>query len=163
MQKSNSQLSETRILRHQSVGKFNYSGCCRNAAMTSAHPHRHCPDLQHNFVPRKRFNLHQMHFQGHFVPRKRFKRNKIMMLKFHKDETSHLVPARTMYFHPSRSGIWADGNFSIVTKEESNNKKKTPRKKPKCLVKVEIDGVEPTTLCLQSRCSSQLSYIPKIW
>ncbi len=25
---------------------------------------------------------------------------------------------------------------------------------------VEIDGVEPTTLCLQSRCSSQLSYIP---
>ena len=27
---------------------------------------------------------------------------------------------------------------------------------------VEIDGVEPTTLCLQSRCSSQLSYIPKI-
>ena len=73
MQKSNSQLSETRILRHQSVGKFNYSGCCRNAAMTSAHPHRHCPELQHNFVPRKRFNLHQMHFQGHFVPRKRFK------------------------------------------------------------------------------------------
>ena len=35
-----------------------------------------------------------------------------MMLKFHKDETSHLVPARTMYFHPSRSGIWADGNFA---------------------------------------------------
>ena len=27
-------------------------------------------------------------------------------------------------------------------------------------VSVEIDGVEPTTLCLQSRCSSQLSYIP---
>ena len=129
MQKSNSQLSETRILRHQSVGKFNYSGCCRNAAMTSAHPHRHCPDLQHNFVPRKRFNLHQMHFQGRFVPRKRFRRNKIMMIKFHKDETSHLVLARTMYFHPSRSGIWADGNFSLVAKEESDNKKKTPRKK----------------------------------
>ena len=163
MQKSNSQLSETRILRHQSVGKFNYSGCCRNAAMTAAHPHRHCPGLQHNFVPRKRFNLHKMHSVGRFVPRKRFRRNKNMMLKFHKDETSHLVPARTMYFHPSRSGILADGNFSLVAKEESNNKKKTPRKKPKCLVKVEIDGVEPTTLCLQSRCSSQLSYIPKIW
>ena len=27
---------------------------------------------------------------------------------------------------------------------------------------VEIVGVEPTTLCLQSRCSSQLSYTPKI-
>ena len=52
-----------------------------------------------------------------------------MMLKFHKDETSHLEAARTMYFHPSRSGIWADGNFSLVAKEESNNKKKTPRKK----------------------------------
>ena len=25
---------------------------------------------------------------------------------------------------------------------------------------VEIVGVEPTTLCLQSRCSSQLSYTP---
>ena len=92
--------------------------------MTSAHPHRHCPDLQHNFVPRKRFNLHKMHSMGRFVPRKRFKRNKIMMLKFHKDEKSHLVPARTMYFHPSRSGIWADGNFSLVAKEESENKKK---------------------------------------
>ena len=34
-----------------------------------------------------------------------------------------------MYFHSSRSGIWADGNFSLVTKEESYNKKKTPRKK----------------------------------
>ena len=48
-----------------------------------------------------------------------------MMLKFHKDETSHLVPARTMYFHPSRSGIWGDGNFSLVAKEESNKKKDT--------------------------------------
>ena len=28
-----------------------------------------------------------------------------------------------------------------------------------CLV-VEIDGFEPTTPCLQSRCSSQLSYTP---
>ena len=32
--------------------------------------------------------------------------------------------------------------------------------RPMASVKVEIDGVEPTTLCLQSRCSSQLSYIP---
>ena len=29
-----------------------------------------------------------------------------------------------------------------------------------CLV--EIDGFEPTTLCLQSRCSSQLSYTPLV-
>ena len=34
-----------------------------------------------------------------------------------------------MYFHPSRSVILADGNFSLVAKEESDNKKKTPRKK----------------------------------
>ena len=27
---------------------------------------------------------------------------------------------------------------------------------------VEIVGVEPTTLCLQSRCSSQLSYTPEV-
>ena len=37
--------------------------------------------------------------------------------------------------------------------------KKRPRKSEVFFV-VEIDGVEPTTLCLQSRCSSQLSYIP---
>ena len=30
----------------------------------------------------------------------------------------------------------------------------------KTLDVVEVDGVEPTTLCLQSRCSSQLSYTP---
>ena len=131
--------------------------------MTSAHPHRHCPGRQHNFVPRKRYNLHQMHSTGRFVPHKRFRRYQIIMKKFHKDETSHLEPGRTMYFHSSRSGIWADGNFSLGTKEESNNKKRHLGRKPKCLVKVEIDGVEPTTLCLQSRCSSQLSYIPKIW
>ena len=54
--------------------------------------------------------------------------------------------------------------FKSVEKATGNNKKKdTSGKEPKCLVKVEIDGVEPTTLCLQSRCSSQLSYIPKIW
>ena len=28
---------------------------------------------------------------------------------------------------------------------------------------VEIVGVEPTTLCLQSRCSSQLSYTPVLF
>ena len=28
---------------------------------------------------------------------------------------------------------------------------------------VEIVGVEPTTPCLQSRCSSQLSYTPRIF
>ena len=35
--------------------------------------------------------------------------------------------------------------------------KKTPEGR---LYFVEIVGVEPTTLCLQSRCSSQLSYTP---
>ena len=30
-------------------------------------------------------------------------------------------------------------------------------------LKVEIVGVEPTTPCLQSRCSSQLSYTPRIF
>ena len=49
-----------------------------------------------------------------------------MMIKFHKDETSHLVLARTMYFHPSRSGIWADGK---LLKRRATTKKKTPRKK----------------------------------
>ena len=29
-------------------------------------------------------------------------------------------------------------------------------------LKVEIVGVEPTTPCLQSRCSSQLSYTPML-
>ena len=37
------------------------------------------------------------------------------------------------------------------------HKKKTPEGR---LYFVEIVGVEPTTLCLQSRCSSQLSYTP---
>ena len=60
-------------------------------------------------------------------------------------------------------GFPPDPNFSLVTKEENDIKKRHLGKEPKCLVKVEIDGVEPTTLCLQSRCSSQLSYIPKIW
>ena len=30
-----------------------------------------------------------------------------------------------------------------------------------CFLSVEVDGVEPTTPCLQSRCSSQLSYTPE--
>ena len=42
-----------------------------------------------------------------------------------------------------------------------NEHKKDPGKNIRGL-RVEIDGVEPTTLCLQSRCSSQLSYIPKL-
>jgi hypothetical protein len=29
--------------------------------------------------------------------------------------------------------------------------------------KVEVNGVEPMTLCLQSRCSSQLSYTPDLF
>ena len=39
-------------------------------------------------------------------------------------------------------------------------KKQTHRNSESVSKFVEIDGVEPTTLCLQSRCSSQLSYIP---
>ncbi len=41
-----------------------------------------------------------------------------------------------------------------------NKKKQTHRNSESVYEFVEIDGVEPTTLCLQSRCSSQLSYIP---
>ena len=43
--------------------------------------------------------------------------------------------------------------------EGAVNKKKSPT-----LVElfVEIVGVEPTTPCLQSRCSSQLSYTPML-
>jgi hypothetical protein len=33
---------------------------------------------------------------------------------------------------------------------------------PTSLKKVEVNGVEPMTPCLQSRCSSQLSYTPKL-
>ena len=39
-------------------------------------------------------------------------------------------------------------------------KKQTHRNSESVSEFVEIDGVEPTTLCLQSRYSSQLSYIP---
>ena len=42
--------------------------------------------------------------------------------------------------------------------QKSRMKKSTSENQSASLV--EIDGVEPTTLCLQSRCSSQLSYIP---
>ena len=41
-------------------------------------------------------------------------------------------------------------------------KRKTHSEVPLSGLVVEIVGVEPTTLCLQSRCSSQLSYTPKI-
>ena len=42
---------------------------------------------------------------------------------------------------------------------ESHEIKKSPTDKVE-LFFVEIVGVEPTTPCLQSRCSSQLSYTP---
>ena len=50
----------------------------------------------------------------------------------------------------------ADKVFTSWTKQ----KKQTHRNSESVSEFVEIDGVEPTTLCLQSRCSSQLSYIP---
>ena len=54
------------------------------------------------------------------------------------------------------AGVNADKMFSSRNKQ----KKQTHRNSESVSEIVEIDGVEPTTLCLQSRCSSQLSYIP---
>ena len=48
-------------------------------------------------------------------------------------------------------------------REATGGRRISPQKKRRPngrLVFVEIVGVEPTTLCLQSRCSSQLSYTP---
>ena len=54
----------------------------------------------------------------------------------------------------------AVGNEDKVFTSRDKTKKQTHRNSESVSEFVEIDGVEPTTLCLQSRCSSQLSYIP---
>ena len=54
----------------------------------------------------------------------------------------------------------AAGNADKVLSDRNKQKKQTHRNSESVSEFVEIDGVEPTTLCLQSRCSSQLSYIP---
>ena len=51
-------------------------------------------------------------------------------------------------------------NADKVFSSRNKQKKQTCRNSESVSEFVEIDGVEPTTLCLQSRCSSQLSYIP---
>ena len=51
-------------------------------------------------------------------------------------------------------------NEDKVYSSRNKQKKQTHRNSESVSEFVEIDGVEPTTLCLQSRCSSQLSYIP---
>ena len=51
-------------------------------------------------------------------------------------------------------------NADKVFTSWDKTKKQTQRNSKSVSKFVEIDGVEPTTLCLQSRCSSQLSYIP---
>ena len=51
-------------------------------------------------------------------------------------------------------------NEDKVFSSRNKQKKQTHRDSESVSEFVEIDGVEPTTLCLQSRCSSQLSYIP---
>ena len=51
-------------------------------------------------------------------------------------------------------GPWAVFEAPVATKE------KTPPKR-ECFFLVEQRGFEPRTPCLQSRCSSQLSYCPK--
>ena len=51
-------------------------------------------------------------------------------------------------------------NEDKVFSRRNKQKKQTHRNSESVSEIVEIDGVEPTTLCLQSRCSSQLSYIP---
>ena len=52
-------------------------------------------------------------------------------------------------------------NADKVFTSRNKQKKQTHHNSESVSEFVEIDGVEPTTLCLQSRCSSQLSYIPK--
>ncbi len=60
-----------------------------------------------------------------------------------------------------RLRIMAAGvNEDKVFTSWDKTKKQTHRNSESVSEFVEIDGVEPTTLCLQSRCSSQLSYIP---
>ena len=54
----------------------------------------------------------------------------------------------------------AGGECDNVFTSRDKQKKQTHRDSESVSEFVEIDGVEPTTLCLQSRCSSQLSYIP---
>ena len=54
----------------------------------------------------------------------------------------------------------AEVNEDKVFTNWDKTKKQTHRNSESVSEFVEIDGVEPTTLCLQSRCSSQLSYIP---
>ena len=54
----------------------------------------------------------------------------------------------------------AVANVDKVLSSRNKQKKQTHRNSESVSEFVEIDGVEPTTLCLQSRCSSQLSYIP---
>ena len=67
-------------------------------------------------------------------------------------------PGNASLFWPSRSGIlqWPDLHNLASRYEKSLSR---------CLERlfrlVEIVGVEPTTPCLQSRCSSQLSYTPE--
>ena len=51
-------------------------------------------------------------------------------------------------------------NEDKLFSSRNKQKKQTHRNSESVSEIVEIDGVEPTTLCLQSRCSSQLSYIP---
>ena len=51
-------------------------------------------------------------------------------------------------------------NADKVFTSRNKQKKQTHHNSESVSEFVEIDGVEPTTLCLQSRCSSQLSYIP---
>lgn len=54
----------------------------------------------------------------------------------------------------------AEVNEDKVLTSRDKTKKQTHCNSESVSEFVEIDGVEPTTLCLQSRCSSQLSYIP---
>ena len=64
---------------------------------------------------------------------------------------------------------YLEASMPIYTKYQKNNRsmctiyrevKKRPDRMIRSMV-VEIVGVEPTTPCLQSRCSSQLSYTPR--
>ena len=71
--------------------------------------------------------------------------------------------ARSACFVPAMQKMQNNRDFTLSLKLHYHKYKKKPfqlMERLFCLV--EIVGVEPTTPCLQSRCSSQLSYTPML-
>jgi hypothetical protein len=67
-------------------------------------------------------------------------------------------------FHRVRTNIASSNrtHFLVVRGDTTTARKRLRKAIPKLLTaSVETMGLEPTTPCLQSRCSSQLSYVPE--